>query len=101
VVLVALSALLDSHQPGATPSESVANAIGRAVEQEVRAQRVEANRSAALATFAACAASGARHGQPEGAPGTAARSQQPGNQPNGDEVGLLLLELISTSTSLW
>lgn len=98
VALVALSALLDTISQ-VRPERIVANAIGRAVENEVRALRIEANRSAALLRLLRRRLGAARLSDPKvlRALRLDASSWEPAQR---KEIGLLLLELISTSTTL-
>lgn len=98
VALVALSALLDTIST-TRPERTVANAIGRAVEGEVRALRIEANRSAALLRLLRRRLGGQRLSDPKvlRALQLDASSWEPAQR---REIGLLLLDLIAANTNL-
>ena len=98
VALVALSALLDTISR-TQPERTVASAIGRAVENEVRALRIEANRSAALLRLLRRRLGGKRLSDPKvlRALELDASTWEPAQR---REIGLLLLELIATNTTL-
>lgn len=98
VALVALSALLDTISQ-TQPERVVANAIGVAVEREVRALRIEAGKSAALLRLVRRRLGRTRLADPKVLRALEVDDSR-WEPPQRKEIGLLLLDVIAANTDL-